>query len=157
MTLKITPDEIQIRNSNGQVKFTNKNSLLYLIDQGQGTTNVTPGTVYSTANYYWSIDSDRDNVVPRFSLTTIKFLSGDGAIIQSLLNKEIQLNGNMTIYLNGRREDKAGVADSQVLSADFFSRDLKFSHTGFASSGQVTGSLINMSFAWKTIIIGYKK
>jgi len=155
MTLKITPDEIQIRNSNGQVKFTNKNSLLYLIDQGEGTTNVTPGTAYSTANYYWSRDTDYDNV-PKFSLTTIKFLSGDGAIIQSLLNKEIQLNGNMTIYFNGRQEDKSAVADSQVISVDFFSRNLKFSHTGFVSSGQVTGSLINMSFAWKTIIIGYK-
>lgn len=156
MTLKITPDEIQIRNSNGQVKFTNKNRLLYLIDQGEGTINVTPGTEYNAPNKYWSRDSDYYNV-PIFSLTTIKFLSGDGAIIQSLLNKEIQLNGNMTIYFNGRQEDKSAVADSQVISVDFFSRGLKFSHTGFISSGQVTGSLINMSFAWKTIIIGYRK
>jgi hypothetical protein len=154
MTLKITPDEIQIRNSNGQVKFTNKNSLLYLIDQGQGTINVTPGTQYSIPNKYWSIGS---YFAPRFALTTITFLSGDGAIIQSLLNKEIQLNGNMTIYLDGRRQDKTAIADSQIVSVDFFGGDLKFSHTGFASSGQITGSLINMSFKWKTIVIGYKE
>ena len=154
MTLKITPDEIQIRNSNGQVKFTNKNSLLYLIDQGQGTINVTPGTEYSVPNKYWSSDG---GYAPRFALTTITFLSGDGDIIQSLLNKEIQLNGNMTIYLNGRRQDKTAIADSQIVSVDFFTGDLRFSHTGFASSGQLTGSIINMSFKWKSIIIGYKK
>jgi hypothetical protein len=153
MTLKITSDEIQIRNSNGQVKFTNKNSLLYLIDQGEGTINITPGTEYSVP----SMSGYSDYYAPRFALTTITFLSGDGDIIQSLLNKEIQLNGNMTIYLNGRRQDKTAIADSQVISVDYYYGALKFSHTGFASSGQVTGSLINMSFKWKTIVIGYKK
>jgi hypothetical protein len=153
MTLKITPDEIQIRNSNGQVKFTNKNSLLYLLDQGEGTINVTAGTNGNVPKYF----SQNEYYVSSFSLTTIKFLSGDGNIIQSLLNKNIQLNGNMTIYLNGRQNDKQAEADSQVLSVDLIAGALTFSHAGLLSSGQVTGSIINMSFYWKTLLIGYKK
>jgi len=158
MTLKITPDEIQIRNSAGQVKFTNKHRLLYLIDQAQGDLTVLPGMTTSMAPWTGAevFDYNYRNI-PKFALITVKFLGGPGAVIQnSLLNKEIQLNGNMTVYFNGYQDGTSAVADSQILSADYLAGWLYFSHTGFLSNAQVTGSLIDMSFRWKIIVVGYK-
>lgn len=119
MTLNVTANEIQIKNSFGQLKFTSNNKLLYQKAFQTGT--VTVGNAAVT--------------VPFQRLTTNDFLvmniilsssTGNSAVTTALLNKVLPANGSLLVDFYGRNVNNTAAADSEWIGVDSIDDTLRF-------------------------------
>ena len=119
MTLNVTANEIQIKNSFGQLKFTSNNKLVYQKTYQSGTIVVASGAV----------------TVPFQSLKTNDFLvmniilsssTGNSLVTTALLNKVLPANGSLLVDFYGRNVNNTAAADSEWIGVDSIGDNLRF-------------------------------
>jgi len=128
MTLKVTSDEIQILNSKGELKFSNKQPLMFVAGYEMGTVehivkSVTLdfyGTPYTydaySANETFNLSTPiKSNEIPVIYITLTN-VTGYGNPAQSLLNVRQPANAVIPIYVRGYPQDNTPASDTTQLA-----------------------------------------
>jgi hypothetical protein len=119
MTLLISGNSINIRNSAGTVKFTSDNKLVY--QRYYQTGNVTCGAARVQVPFSYMTDNE-------FLVLTINITSATGQtdLISVIVNKEIPANGGVIVDFYGRNVSNQAAADTEILGVDNIDGNLMF-------------------------------
>jgi hypothetical protein len=161
MTLNVTANEIQIKNAQGQTKFTSNNKLIW-------EKYYTTGSIYipfSAANQgAYSINLDSDQWASMggygtndFALITIKITSSNGAsqVTSGLLNKDIPANGTIIVDFIGQALNQQAAGTTQLLCVDLAESFLNFRVVKFDYNQNIQYGTINMTIQYKVRIWSY--
>ena len=162
MTLNVTANEIQIKNAQGQTKFTSNNKLIW-------EKYYTTGSIYipfSAANQgAYSIQLDNSTqwasmggyLDKDFALITIKITSSSGAsqVTSGLLNKEIPANGTIIVDFIGQALSQQAAGTTQLLCVDLAESYLNFRVVKFDYNQNIQYGTINMTIEYKVRIWSY--
>jgi hypothetical protein len=148
MTISVTSNEIQIKNSAGNIKFTSNNKLIYQKYQASGTITLSASKI----------------VVPFYSLTSNDFLvvnvvvnscTGSSVITSVLINNLIPANGGIVVDFYGRGVDNSAAADTEVISIGILNSNLIFKSNRYTDMGILTDGTVTTNLTYYARILSY--
>jgi hypothetical protein len=161
MTLNVTANEIQIKNAQGQTKFTSNNKLIWEKYYTTGTVFI-PFSAANQGSYSINLDDSRwasmgGYLDKDFSLISIKITSSSGAsqVTSGILNKEMPANGTIIVDFIGQALNQQAAATTQLLSIDLAESYLNFRVVKFDYNQNVQYGTINMTIEYKVRIWSY--
>lgn len=149
MTLNVTPSEIQIKNSLGQVKFTSDNKLVWQRKAIQTGSLTISGSKVSVP---FTTLTDKEFLVISVIITACNGVV-DG--VTSLINKELPANGSIMIDFSGRAVSNSPAADSEHLAVDLIQNDLVFKTIRFNYDGTMVNGTRTTTLTYKARVWSY--
>jgi len=150
MTLNVTPSQIQIKNSLGQVKFDSTNKLIWQRKPIQtGSFTIYPGADSPASVPFTRLGANE------FLIISVIITACNGVLegVTNLINKELPANGSILIDFDGRGINQQPAADSEHLSIDLVDdtlmfKTIRFNYNGNIQNGTRTVSLIYKARVW---------
>jgi hypothetical protein len=141
MTLNVNPNEIQIKNSLGQVKFTSNNKLVYQRAYQTGTVSLA-GTAIEVP---FQKLATNDFLVINILLTSS---TGNSSVTAGLLNKLLPANGSLVVDFYGRNVNNTAAADTEWIGVDSVGEKLRFVSTRSTRTNVIGPTVTNTSIRY---------
>lgn len=146
MTLNVTANQIQIKNSLGQLKFNSNDKLVYEKYYQSGTVSVASAQV----NIPFQTLGTQE-----FLLINIMLTSGTGVFagVTALAGKLIPANGSLLVDFYGRDVGNQAGADSEHLGVELIGSNLvfktiRFNNNSVMTNGTTTNTLKYSARVW---------
>jgi len=149
MTLNVTPSEIQIKNSLGQIKFTSANKLVWQrLPLQTGSVTVTGSPLLVPFTYLNQNE---------FLVISVMITSCNGVVdgVSNLLNKELPANGSILIDFNGYIRTGYPAAESEHLCVASVGNWLEFKTVRFDPFGNMTDGTRTTTLTYKARVWSY--
>jgi hypothetical protein len=159
MTLNVTGNQISIKNTAGQTKFTSENKLIWEKYYQTGVVSLTTSNCsdYSVPVNETQWASVKGFQLNDFALINLKILSSTGntVLTTSLVNKELPANGTIVVDFTASLVGEYPAANIQMLSVELSQTTLNFRVIRFDYTQTMLPGNIAMTIEYKMRLWSY--
>lgn len=148
MTLNVTSDKIQIKNTDGTIKFTSDNKLVYLKYFTTGTITLYNATVKVP---FYSLGAQDFLIVNVMINSSTGNVNGNTGLNSSY----IPANGSVLIDVNGRANGNSGICDVEYMGIQSIGDSLTFNSLRYDYNGYITKGICQTNLTYVAAIYGY--